>query len=94
MSIGVKIPVHETIVFNLENAGVNCLLKQHMACVFFIGEQFVNCFPIPFEFACWGWDALPLQTRGDFSKTVASQISLKYPAYNLSLVRIYHQLTI
>ena len=94
MSIGVEIPIYETMVFDLGNASADRLLKQHTSCIFFVGEQLVNCFPVPYGFACWGWDALPLQTRSDFPQAVTGKIPLKYPAYNLGLVGIYHQLAI
>ena len=40
MSIGVKIPIHEAIVFDLKSTGADGFLEQHSACVFFISEQF------------------------------------------------------
>ena len=49
MGVGVEIPIHEANVFNLRNAGANRLLEQYPSSVFFVGEQLVNCFPIPFQ---------------------------------------------
>ena len=94
MGVGVEIPIHEAIVVNLRNAGTDRLLKQHSPCVFFVGKQLVDCFPVPFGFTCWGWNALLLQTRSDFPKTVANQIPLEYPAHYLSLIGVYHKFTI
>ena len=94
MSVGVEIPIHEAIIFNLRSAGADSFLEQYPSCVFFVGEQLVNCFPVPYGLACWGWDALPLHARSDFPQAVTSKIPLKYPAYKLGLVGIYHQLAI
>ena len=51
--IGVEIPIHEAMVLNLGSAGTDGLLQQHAAGIFFVGEQLVDCLPIPFGLACW-----------------------------------------
>ena len=94
MSVCVEIPFHETIVSNLNCASADCFLEQYSPGIFFIREQFIDSFPVPFGSACPGWDVSLLQTRSDFSKAVASQVSLKYSAYHLELIRIYGQLII
>lgn len=68
MGADVEISIHEAIVFNWKNVRANRFLKQYPASVFFIGEQFVDCFPVPFGLTCQGWDALPLQAKSDFPK--------------------------
>ena len=94
MGAGVEIPFHEAIVFDLNSAGAERLLEQHPSGVFFIGEQFVDGFPIPFGPAGGGGNALPFQTRSNFSKAVTSKILFKYSVHHLGFVRIYFQFSI
>ena len=94
MGAGVEIPFHEAIVFDLDGAGADRFLEQHPSGVFFIGEQFVNCLPIPFGPAGGGGNALPFQTRSNFSKAVTSKILFKYSVHHLGFVRIYFQFSI
>lgn len=79
MGSGMKIPIHEAIVFDLDSAGANGFLEKHTTCIFFVGEQFIDCFSIPFRLACWGENALLLQTSSDFSKTLSDFVLLKNP---------------
>ena len=85
MRAGIEIPFHEAIVFDLDSAGADRFLEQHSSSIFFIGEQFVDGFPIPSGFAGGGGNALPLQTSRNFPQTVTSKIPFKYPAHYLSL---------
>ena len=94
MGVGVKEPIHEAIIFDLDSASADRFLKQYPSGIFFIGEQFGDRFSVPFEPTSGGGDALPFQTSSDFPQTVASKILLKYPAHNLGLLGIYCQLTV
>lgn len=47
VEVGVEAPIHGAIVFDLDSAGANGFLKKHMACIFFIEEQFADCLPVP-----------------------------------------------
>ena len=88
------IPFRETIILDLDSADAESLLEQHPSGVFFIGEQFVDGFPIPFGPAGGGGNALPFQTRSNFPKAVTSKIPFKYPVHHLGFVRIYFQFSI
>ena len=94
MGFGIQVPSHETIVYNLRNAGTDRFLKQYLASVFFIGKQFIDCFPVPLGSACRRWDTLLLWAGNDFPEAGACQIPLKYSAYNWGHIRMYHQLAI
>ena len=56
--VRIEIPLHEAIVFNLNCASADCLLEQYPPSIFFVREQFVDCFPIPFGPASGGGDTL------------------------------------
>ena len=56
MGAGVKIPIHEAVIFYLNSASADRFLEQHPPCIFFIGEQFVDGFPIPSGLASGGGD--------------------------------------
>lgn len=47
MGFGVEIPIHVAIIFNLNSTSADGFLKQYLSCIFFIGEQLINCFTIP-----------------------------------------------
>lgn len=94
MKAGIEIPFHEAIVFDLDSAGADRFLEQHSPSIFFIGEQFVDCFPIPFGLASGGRNTLLFQPGSNFPQTVTSKIPFKYPTHHLGFVRIYFQLSI
>ena len=48
MRIGVEIPIHEAIIFYLGSTSADSFLEQYPPRVFFIGEQLIECFPVPF----------------------------------------------
>ena len=82
------------IIFNLCSTCAECFLEQHSSSIFFVREQLVNCFPIPFGAACWRKNILLFQVGGNFSQAIPRQILLKYPAHHLRLIRIHYQFTI
>ena len=94
MGVGREIPVHEAIVFNLNCSSADGFLKQHPFGVFFIGEQFVNRFPVPFGPAGGGGDALPFQPGSNFPQTITGKIPFKYPAHYFGFVWIYLQFSV
>ena len=94
MGVGVEIPIHETIIFDLDSAGADRFLKQYPSGIFFIGEQFVNRFPVPSGFAGGGGNTLLFQANSNFPKAVTGKILLKYPAHYFRLIGIHCQLTI
>ena len=47
MGVGVKIPIHEAIIFNLDSASADRLLQKYPSSIFFIGEKLIDGLPIP-----------------------------------------------
>ena len=47
MGVAVEIPIHETIIFDLESTGADCFLEQHPSSIFFIRRQLVNRLLVP-----------------------------------------------
>ncbi len=66
MGAGIKIPIHEAIVFDLGSAGAERFLEQNPACVLFIGENLVNRFTVPFRPTSGRGDTLFLQAGSNF----------------------------
>lgn len=79
MGSGMKIPIHEAIVFDLDSAGANSFLEKHTTCIFFVGEQFVDCFSIPLGLACRGENALLFQTSDNFPEAFSGFVLLENP---------------
>jgi len=63
-------------------------LGQHPSCVFFIGQQLVECLPVPFVFFSWGGDDLPFQTIGNLSQTVTAEVTVEDPTDNGGLIGV------
>ena len=96
MGAGIKIPIHEAIIFDLDSTSADCFLKQYPSGVFFIGEQFVNRFPVPLGSACGGGDTLPFQISSNFPKAIyyrqdTAQISNTPPGPPRDLSPVLHQ---
>lgn len=81
----------ETIIFNLGCAGANRFLKEYTACIFFIGEQLINCFPIPSLLSCWREDPLFFKASGNLTKTFPCLILLEDPEDDSSFLMINDQ---
>ena len=94
MRVGVEIPIYEAIIFNLDSAGANGFLKEYTACIFFIGKQLVNCFPIPSLLSCWREDTLFFKASGTLTKTFPSLILLEDPEDDSSFLMINDQCAI
>ena len=94
MGVAVEIPIHETIIFDLESTGADCFLEQHPSSIFFIRRQLVNRLLVPAGSACWRWNTLPFQSGSNLSQAVTGKMPFKYPAHHLSLIGIHCQFTI
>ena len=94
MGADMEILPREVIVFDLNSASADCLLKRYPPGIFFVGKQFVNCFPVPSGPASGGGDTLPFQPGSNLPQTITGKILLKYPAHYLRLIGIHCQLTI
>ena len=68
MDVGVKILIYEAIVFYLSYTSADRFLEQHPSCVFFIGQQFVECLPVPFGLASGGADVFASKADAIFPK--------------------------
>ena len=94
MGIGIKIPLHKAIVFDLGTTSADGFLEQHPACILFVRQQFIESLSIPLGLTCGREDALFLQPSGNLAETVTVEVAVKDPADDGSLIRINHQLTI
>ena len=94
VEIGVKVPIHEAVIFELRSTCADSFLEQHPACVFFIGQQLIERLPVPFRLAGGGKDAFRFQCRSDFSQAVSTEVTLKNPADNSGLIGIDCQLAV
>ena len=94
MRVGVEIPIHETIIFNLDCAGANRFLKEYTACIFFIGEQFVDCLPIPLGLSCRREDTLFFKTNSNLTQTFSRLVLLEDSDDYFGFLRINDQCTV
>ena len=94
MSVGVEIPIHEAIIFDLGTTSADRFLKENPPCVFFVGDQIVECLPIPLGFARWGKNTPLLQPSSNFAQAVAAEVTLKNQADNGGFLRVNDQLTV
>lgn len=70
------------------------LLKQGIADVLFVGEDFLNGAGVPFCFACAGKDAISLKASGDLVHAEPLQVFSVDTLDNLCLVRIDDQMSV
>ena len=94
MRVGIEIAICEASIFNLDNAGANRFLKEYTTCIFFIGEQLLNCFPIPSLRSRWREDPLFFKASGNLTKTFPGPILLKDPEDDSSFLMINDQCAI
>ena len=91
MRFRIKIPAYDTVVVDLRNPRADRLLQQYSACIFFVGEQFVNHLTVPFCLSGRGGDLLLGQTIRNLSKALSQLILLKNPSDYIRLIWIHSQ---
>lgn len=88
MGAGVEIPIHEAIIFDLDAANTDSLLKQDPPSAFFVGLQFVERLLVPLELAGRGEDTFRLQDRGDSPQAAAVEVAFESPADDSGFIGI------
>lgn len=91
MRVDIEIRIYAAIIFNLDRAGAERFLKEYTVCTFSIGEQLVNCFPIPLWLSCWRENILFLKASGNLTKTFPSLILLEGTENDSSFLMINDQ---
>ena len=91
MCFRIEIPAYDTVVVDLRNPRADRLLQQYSACIFFVGEQFVNHLTVPFCLSGRGGDLLLGQTIRNLSKALSQLILLKNPSDYIRLIWIHSQ---
>ena len=91
MCFRIEIPAYDTVVVDLRNARADRLLQKYSACIFFVGEQFVNRLTVPFYLSGRGGDLLLGKTIRNLSKALSQLILLKNPPDYIRLIWIHSQ---
>ena len=91
MCFRIEIPAYDTGVVDLRNPRADRLLQKYSACIFFVGEQFVNRLTVPFCLSGRGGDLLLGQTIRNLSKALSQLVLLKNPPDYIRLIWIHSQ---
>lgn len=85
---------HEAIIFDFRVTHADGSLEQYPPRILFVGNQFVERFPIPLWLTRGRGDVLLLQPSSNLAQAVTTEVALENLADDSGLIRVHDQLAV